>query len=112
MLNYVVDSPKRFHHLQLRNPQAQPYPHVIMNWGAKKQYAADLDTSPLLSKAEKKFVQEVTGTSLYYTPAFNPTMITALGSIAKQQVNPTENTMQKVKQFLDYSATHPDAIVS
>jgi len=39
-------------------------------------------------------------------------MLTTLGSIATQQVNPAENTTQKVKQFLDYATTHPDAIVS
>ncbi len=39
-------------------------------------------------------------------------MLTALGSIAIQQANPTKNTMIKVKQFLDYGFTHPDAIVT
>jgi hypothetical protein len=39
-------------------------------------------------------------------------MLTALGSIATQQANPTKNTMIKVKQFLDYAFTHPDAIVT
>jgi hypothetical protein len=38
-------------------------------------------------------------------------MLTALGSIATQQANPTENTISKVKQFLDYAFTHPNAIV-
>jgi hypothetical protein len=38
-------------------------------------------------------------------------MLTALGSLATQQANPTVNTMIKVRQFLDYAATHPDAIV-
>jgi hypothetical protein len=39
-------------------------------------------------------------------------MLAALGSIATQQANPTENTMKKVRQFLDYASTHPDAIVT
>jgi hypothetical protein len=39
-------------------------------------------------------------------------MLTALGSIATQQANPTKNTMINVKQFLDYGFTHPDAIVT
>ncbi len=39
-------------------------------------------------------------------------MPAALGSIATQQANPTENTMKKVRQFLDYASTHPDAIVT
>ena len=39
-------------------------------------------------------------------------MLAALGTIASQQANPTEQKMQKVKQFLDYAATHPDAIIT
>ncbi len=39
-------------------------------------------------------------------------MLTALGSIATQQANPTKNTMIKVKQFPDYVFTHPNAIVA
>ena len=39
-------------------------------------------------------------------------MISALGSIATQQANTTDTTMKKAKQFLDYAATHPDAIVA
>jgi hypothetical protein len=39
-------------------------------------------------------------------------MLTALGSLATQQANPTVNTMIKVRQFLDYAATHLDAIVT
>jgi hypothetical protein len=39
-------------------------------------------------------------------------MLTALGSIATQQANPTKNTMIKVKQFLDYAFTHPNAIMT
>jgi hypothetical protein len=39
-------------------------------------------------------------------------MLTALGSIATQQANPTKNTMIKVKQFLDYASTHSNAIVT
>ena len=39
-------------------------------------------------------------------------MLAALGSIATQQASPTENTMRKIKQLLDYAATHPDAAVT
>ena len=38
-------------------------------------------------------------------------MLTALGSLATQQANPTQNTMKKVKQLLDYTATPPDTCV-
>ena len=39
-------------------------------------------------------------------------MIAALGSIATQQASPTANTMLKIKQLLNYAATHPDAAVT
>ena len=39
-------------------------------------------------------------------------MLPALGTLATQQASPTENTLIKIKQFLDYAATHPDAIVT
>ena len=71
-----------------------------------------LDVSPPLSIANKIIVQEVTGTFMYYSRAVNPTMLTALGSITAQQEKPMEHTMQKVKQFLEYAATHPDTIIT
>ena len=48
---------------------------------------------------------------MYYERAVDPTMLEALGSITAQKANSTEQTMQIVKQFLDYAATHPDAII-
>ena len=39
-------------------------------------------------------------------------MLAALGSIATQQAIPTANTMRKIKQLLDYAATHTDAAVT
>jgi hypothetical protein len=81
-------------------------------YGASKQYAEAIDTSPPLSKENKKYAQEVVGTFLYYTQCVDSTMLTALGSTATQQTNPTKNTMIKVKQFLGYAFSHPNAIVT
>ena len=39
-------------------------------------------------------------------------MLPALGTLATQKASPTRNTMKKIKQFLDYAATHPDAVVT
>ncbi len=66
---------------------------------------------PPLSKENKKYIQEVAGTFLYYAQCVDGTMLTGLGSIATQQANLAENTMIKVQQLLDYGFTHPDAIV-
>ena len=53
MMNYVADALKRFHHSKPKQSQDHPYPHIKPTYGAKKQYAAEKDTSPLLSKAEE-----------------------------------------------------------
>jgi hypothetical protein len=112
MLDYVPEALIRFQHTPLAKPQHQPYPHIKPMYGVTKQYAETIDTSPPLSKEDKKYVQEVVGMFLYYARCVDSTILTALGSIATQQANPTKNTMIKVKQFLDYAFTHPDAIVT
>jgi hypothetical protein len=78
----------------------------------KTQYATDGDESPLLSTDETKYVQAVTGTLLYYARAVDPTILKALSSIATEQAKPTQNTLKKVKQLLDYCATQDNAIIT
>ena len=112
MLSYVQDALTLFHHAHPHKLQDQPYTHVKPTYGAKEKYATDTDYSPLLSPSQKKFVQEVTETFLYYAQAIDESMLPALGTIATQQSVPTENTMHKVNQFIDYAATHPDAVIT
>jgi hypothetical protein len=71
-----------------------------------------VDSYPPLDKQGKKNVQEVIGTLLYYARCADNTMLPALGSLATQQANPTQNTKILVHQLLDYAATYPDAITT
>jgi hypothetical protein len=112
MPGYVTKALKRFNHSRPNKPQNQPYPHVPPKYGAKVQYAMPEDTSPKLSKEDKKFIQEVTGTFLFYARAIDSTMLTALSALASEQADPTEATMTKCKQFLDYAASQEDAVVT
>ena len=74
------------------------------------QYSEPEDTSPKLNKIDKQFIQEVTGMFLYYAQAVDSTMLTALSALASEQSDPTEETMKKCKQFLDYVASQEDAV--
>ena len=65
-----------------------------------------------MSKEDKVFVQQVTGTFVYDARAVDPTMLVALSAIASSQSSPTKETMEKVKYFLDYAASHSDAILT
>ena len=112
MPGYVQKALKRFKHTKPSKPQNQPYPHVPIKYGAKVQYAEPTDSSPPLDKDDKKFIQEVTGTFLYYARAIDSTMLTALSALASEQASPTQKTMEKCKQFLDYAASQPEAVVT
>jgi hypothetical protein len=112
MLDYVPEALSRCQHKPPHTPQHQPYVHIKPTYGATAQYTKDVNTTPLLDKEGKIFIQEVIGTFLYYARCIDSTMLMALGSLATQQANPTTNTKKLVHQFLEYAATHPDAIIT
>ena len=90
----------------------QPHQHSVPTYGAKVQYAKEGDKSPKLDAKGKLFIQQVTGTFLYYARAVDATMLMALSTIASDQASPTERTMKKTLKFLDYVASHPDAVLT
>ncbi len=52
------------------------------------------------------------GVFLYYGCTVDSKMLTALSAIASAQAKSMEETMTRCKQFLDYAATHQDAILT
>jgi hypothetical protein len=52
------------------------------------------------------------GVFLCYSQAVNSTMLISLHTTASAQVEPTKNTMTQCQQFLDYAATHQNAIIT
>ena len=81
-------------------------------YGAKVQLATPSDEFEELDKADKKYVHQVLGTFLYYGRAVDGTMLTALSANASSQAKPMRLTMHKIKLFLDYVATNPDAVLT
>ena len=84
MISYIRDALKRLHHTCPQKTQDKPYPHVKLTYVIKSQCATNEDDSPVLSPANKKFIQKVTGTFVYYAGAIDDTILLALGSIATQ----------------------------
>ena len=99
MPGYWQKAGQRFHHPAPTKQQHQPHPHAPRTYGATQQFAETQHNSPLLNKTDKIFVQEVIGVFLYYARAVDCTMLPALGSLATQQVAPTQNTLTKGKNF-------------
>ena len=66
----------------------------------------------MLGKVAKKYIQQVLKTFLYYARVVDTTMLLALGAIASEQASPTRATMKKLDQFLDYAASHEQAVLT
>ena len=101
MPEYVKDSLIQFQHA-LQKLTDKPHKHTIPVFRATIKYAESGDTSKNLNEDRKKFMQQVTGTFLYYAPAVDPTIMVALSEISSSQAAITEATRDKAKYFLDY----------
>ena len=112
MPGYVGKALERFQHPKPTKPQHQPHPHIPPNYGATTQYATNEDPTPLVGTEQKKFIQQVSGTFMYLARAVDPTILTALTAIASQQSAPTERTLERTRQLLDYLASQEEAIIT
>ena len=88
-----------------------PHQHVVLVYGAKIYHAKLVDTSTKLGDKDKTFVQQVTGTFMYYVRAIYATVLLALSAILSDQADPTKDITKKTLEFLDYVTTNPDAIL-
>ena len=78
----------------------------------KIQYTKEAIELPKLNKEDKTFVQQVIVVFLFCGWAVDGTMLCPLSAITMNQENPTQETMKEVRKFMDYAASHPDAIVT
>jgi len=111
MPNYVKKALKQFQHIAGKLHHA-PYPSVPIQYGAKKQYATQKSTAPLVDDKAKRFIQQVYGKFLFLGRAVDSTLLCPISTIASQSSKPTKDTMRYTLQLLDYLATQEDAMLS
>ena len=104
---FVKKALHKYQHPVPAKPQHAPAKSKPIQYGAKIQ-VEEHDTSPALSSAGIKRIQDVVGTFAWYSRASDPTMTATLSSIASRQSTATEQLGEEVKQFLDYCSTHPN----
>ena len=97
----------KYQHPNPTKPQHAPVKAEPINYGAKTQVDKK-DTSPGISTARIKHIQDVVCTFAWYGQALDSTMAATLNSIASRQSTATENLEREVKHFLEYCATHPN----
>jgi hypothetical protein len=85
-----------------------PAQYTAPNYAHPGAQKATMDDSPLASESDKKTLQSVVGTLLYYARAVDPSICTAVHQLGSVQSKPTENDMRKMDRLLQYVSTHPN----
>ena len=112
MPGYIDEALAELDHPRPKKKQHSPFPYTAPKYGEKVQYAKDEDKSPKLDKEGQKFIQRAVGKFSFIARAIDSTMLTALNGIAVDQAAPTEETMRRMKQFLDYAASQEEPVLT
>ena len=89
-----------------RRKQYCPYEPKPIHYGKKSDEVIPEKESPPVGKEDEKYIRQVIGSFLYYARAVDMTILTALSDIAAEQSKPTQRTLQRVEQLLDYMHTN------
>lgn len=111
MSGYVEQALLQFQHV-LGKKQNQPFPHMPIDYGAKKQYTTEASKALPVDAKTKKFNQKVCGKFSFYARAIDSTLLAPISAIALQATAPTEETLQQTKQLLDYLVTQEEAVLT
>ena len=109
MPHYISKALKRLNHTPPTFPQHSPHQHFAKRYTPKgtQQFAPPHDSSTLLSPKERRHLQSIVGTLLYYGRAIDYSILPAINDISREQSKATVRTLAKANQVLDYVATHP-----
>ena len=108
MKDYVLKTLDELNHT---NRKDQHTPHIwnIPIYGKNRQFATEVDSSPILGKSAIKYAQRVTGSFLFYAHAIENTILPVINEIALQQTKPIETTIKMVTMLFNYLHTYPNA---
>ena len=94
-----------------KQAQHVPYAPTPVRCGKESNMTIPEETSPPVTEDEKKYIQRVLGSFLYYAHTIDLTILNGLLAITPEQAKPTKQTLTRVQQLLDYMATNPNAVV-
>ena len=110
MPGYVQESLLKFQHVYDQSRCYAPSPYTPIHYGQKSQMTK-IDNSDPMDAKQKKLLQQVCGTFLYYARAVDCTMLHALNDLATQVNEGTQETAKALTHFLNYCAANPDSKV-
>ena len=90
-------------------PQNAPQKWEQIYYGAKNQWAPNESDKNILPPEDRKYIQKLVGTFIYYARVVKPTTMVELGTLAATQSIGKEHTKYLAAHLLDYRDTKPDA---
>jgi len=112
MPGYVEKALRALKHV-CRRPQHAPTKCNTSRYEKEAQVTEKPDTSPPVPPEDILHLQQAVGRFLlYYAWAIDMTMFHELNFLAIQKGTASEKTMNDLTWFLNYCATHPNAILS
>ena len=83
----------------------------MKQYGANVKFIKEDDSTPELSSAKIKILQQKIGGLFFYGRATEITLLVALSSMESAQSHGTEAMARSMMQLLNYCATHTDAVI-
>ena len=111
MPGYIQKVLQRCKHDKHKKHQPSPHPIEPQKYGIAAQEPIPEDTSRIALESEKKRIQQIVGSILYYARSVDSTALVTLNKIATEQEKATNHTIETTEQLLDYMESNPDAMV-
>ena len=109
MSGYIKTQLQRYKHSKPTLPQHSQHPVAPRRYFKSSQHPIPPDKTPFTGHDGILRVQQVVGSILYYTRAFDLIALTALTTLGRKQTKATAHTLKRTEHLLDYLATHPNA---
>ena len=90
MLNYVQKKLVEYGHKKPKRAQHCPYAPPPVRYKRDSNLTIPEEKSPPATEEEKKYIQRILGSFLYYARAIDLTSLHALSEIAPEQAKPTK----------------------
>ena len=112
MPGYIEKLLHKVQHPLPKKPVHSPHRWTPPQYGATIQTPVQDPKGQPVTDKERRWIQSVIGSLLYYARAVDPTLLPAINTIAMQQTIATENTIKATKQLLDFVATYPNSALT
>ena len=99
MPGYIDKVRQQFKHELPKKPHHSPFKAAPKVYRTTAQNTIPDDESPQIDEEQRKVVQQVIGSVMYYARAVDETTLPALSSLASKQAQATENTEKNAGNY-------------